>query len=66
MSGHSPVLAHIALEQKFHANRIDGRDLKRLADGRIRSAASSLDQDVATLAERHANVCPGQRTHRDS
>ncbi len=49
----SPALAQEALEQKFHANRIDGRNFKGVAHGRIRGTASSLDQDVVTLAELH-------------
>ena len=47
------ALAQKALEQQFHAHRIDGRNLQRIADRRIRRAAASLHQDVVALAELH-------------
>ena len=44
------ALAQKALEEQFHANRIDGRNFQRVADGGIGRAAASLHQDVVLLA----------------
>ena len=44
------ALIQKALKQQFHTHRIDGRDLQRIADCRIRRAAASLNQDAVSLA----------------
>src|ERR1039458_272523 len=40
------VLAQEPLEEQFHTHRVDGRNLQRIADRRVRRAAPSLHQDV--------------------
>ncbi len=35
-----------ALEEQLHADRIDGRDFERIADGRVGCAAAALNQNV--------------------
>ena len=45
------ALAQKALEEQLHADRIDGGDFKRIADGGVGGAAAALHQDVVLLAE---------------
>src|SRR5438128_10563838 len=39
------------LEQKFHADRIDSSDTKRITDRAVRRRAATLDQNSIALAE---------------
>src|SRR5207302_2065094 len=40
-----------ALEEQFHADRINCGDFQGIADGRVCRTAAALNQDVVTLAE---------------
>ncbi len=42
-----------ALEEQFHADRIDRGDSERVADGAVGGRAASLDQNVLLAAEAH-------------
>ena len=45
------ALAQEALEEQLHADRIDGGNFQRVADGGVGGAAAALHQDVVLLAE---------------
>src|SRR5277367_6153138 len=45
------ALAQEPFEEKLHADRIDGRDLEGIADGRVSGTPASLDQDIVPFAE---------------
>ena len=47
----APALAQETLKQQLHAHRIDSRNFERIADGRVRRTAATLNQDVVALAE---------------
>ena len=45
------ALAQETLEEQLHADRIDGRNFKRVADGGVGGAAAALHQNAVLLAE---------------
>ena len=47
------VLAQEALEEQFHADRIDSGDFKRIADGGVGCRAAPLHQNAVLLAVAH-------------
>ena len=49
----APVFAQKAFKQQFHADRVNRRDFERVADRRIRSTATSLDENVMLFAKLH-------------
>src|SRR5437762_2980363 len=45
------LLGEEALEEEVHADRIDGRDAERVADGAVGRRAASLTEDAALAGE---------------
>jgi len=53
MSGHSPRSSERkALEEESHADRIDGGDAERVADGAVRGRPAALTEDAALALKR--------------
>ena len=42
-----------ALEKEVHADRVDGGDFERVADGAVGGRSAALAEDVVLLAEAH-------------
>ena len=45
------LLGEEALEEQLHADRVDGRDAERVADGAVGGRAAALAEDAALAAE---------------